>query len=265
MALYKTEAIVLKAEDFGESHRLVTLLTPARGLVRAVAKGARRPTSRLAGALLPFTHARLLLWQGRSLDGISQAEVRQSFRALREDLPRMAGALYTCEVMGELVPEMEESAAAFRLHRTALGLLAVGARTDVTLRYFELQLLRLAGFGPRFDRCPACDTPVLGAPGESAGVGGGRTYFSPAAGGCLCPACLGRAGDAGTGGGLWLGAAAVGAARGLLNCRPRAVPALRFPAVALAELGAATDACLRHVLEKRPRSLAFWETVRGYS
>lgn len=257
MALYKTEAIVLKAEDFGEAHRLVTLLTPGRGLVRALAKGARRPTSRLAGVLMPFTHARLLLWQGRSLDGVSQAEVQQGFRPLREDLRRMAGAIYVCELAGELVPEMEESREVFRLLLAGLGLLAAGARCDVVLRYCELHFLWLAGFGPRFDRCAACDAPLLvELPTES------QCYFSPAAGGCLCPACLGRAGDAGAGGGLWLGGGAVGAARGLLRCQPRAVPALRLTAPALAELGGAVAAHLRHVLDGQPRSLAFWEVVR---
>lgn len=258
MALYKTEAVVLRAEEFGEAHRLVTLLTPERGLVRAVAKGARRPTSRLGGVLQPFTHVRLLLWRGRSLDGVSQAEVRRAFRPLREDLQRMAAAIYACELAAEMLGQaqgegaVQEGAAVFRLLLAVLGLLGAGYRSDLVLRYFELHLLRLAGFGPLFDHCPACNTVMSG----------GRAYFSPAAGGCLCPACVGRAVDA-AGGGMWLDGAAVGAARGLLRCRPRALAALRIPGTVLSDLGNATGTYLRYVLERSPRSLSFWDTVRA--
>ncbi len=251
MVLYKAEAVVLRAEPFGESHRLVTLLTPAHGRLRAVAKGARRPVSRLAAALMPFTHCRLLLWQGRSLDGISQAEVCQSYRAVRADLVRMAAALYACELAGELVPERPESqretAAAFRLMLAFLDLLATGGRPDLALRYCELHLLSLSGFRPRFDRCPLCGGPLEGA-----------VLFSPAAGGCLCRGCTGH----GRAGGVWLGAGAVRLAMALHRSRPAQAAALPVAPAVVDELAAALESHLQHVLDKRLKARDFWEAVR---
>src|SRR5260370_35101557 len=65
--VYTTEAIVLRRTDFGEADRILTLFTPSYGKVRAIAKGARRTPSRLAGHLEPFTRTQLLLATGREL------------------------------------------------------------------------------------------------------------------------------------------------------------------------------------------------------
>lgn len=254
MALYKAEAVVLRAEPFGEAHRLITLLTPLQGRLRAVAKGARRPVSRLGPALQPFTHCRLLLWQGRSLDGISQAEVCQSYRPIRSDLTLMAAALYACELAGELVPERPESqretAAAFRLMLAFLDLLAGGARPDLAVRYCQLHLLSLAGFRPRFDRCPLCGGPLAGA-----------AWFSPAAGGCLCRSCSGRGGGVG----LPLGEGTVRLALTLQRARPAQAAGLPVAPAVVDELGGALEAHLEHVLEKRLRARDFWDAVRSRS
>ncbi|MBX6377649.1 MAG: DNA repair protein RecO, partial [Clostridia bacterium] len=164
-ALYRAEAVVLKGSEFGEADRLITCLTPDRGLVRAVARGARRPHSRLGGVLLPFAHVDLLCWRGRSLDGISQAELREGFRPLRESLARMARAAFACELAGALVPERQASPAAFRLLLSALRALVESAHPDRVLLAYTLQAVSLAGFQPRLDACAACgrDLPPTAA------------------------------------------------------------------------------------------------------
>lgn len=257
MPLYKTDAIVLKADDFGEAHKVVTLLTPVRGTLRAVAKGVRRPTSRLVGALLPFTHCHLLLWEGRSLDGISQAEIAQSFRPLREDLARMAPALYACELAAELIPEghggEREGAAAFRLLLAVLDQLAHGHRPDLATRYYELYLLRLTGFAPRLETCVGCGA-AIDAP----------AWLSPAAGGCLCRACVaGAAGGESASGGAWLGRGAAAASRALLRARPAQLGALPVTPAAAGELGAALECYLHHVLQKRLKSREFLDIIKA--
>lgn len=260
MALYQTDAVVLKSAEFGEAHRLLTLLTPGQGLVRAVAKGARRPVSRLGGALVPFTHCHLLLWRGRSLDGISQAEVVEPFRRLREDLEAMAAAIYLCEVAGEMVPEGQETvrttemAASFRLLLASFHLLATGRRPDLALRYAELQFLRLGGFGPGLADCHRCGGPLPAGP----------VYFSPAAGGCLCRPCARGEGTAPVAaGGMWLEGAALQGARRLWSSPPVAVPDLPIPPETSAQLGNALELYLDRVLERRLRSRAFFEIANG--
>src|SRR5258706_6458598 len=92
--VYTTEAIVLRRTDFGEADRILTLFTPSYGKVRAIAKGARRTTSRLAGHLEPFTRTQLLLATGRELDIVAQAEARERLDMLRADLWPPTGAWY---------------------------------------------------------------------------------------------------------------------------------------------------------------------------
>ena len=81
----RTEAIVLRQQVFGEADRILTLLTPDRGKLAAIAKGVRRPSSRKAGHLDLFMRADVLLAIGRNLDIVNQAQAIDSFRFLREE------------------------------------------------------------------------------------------------------------------------------------------------------------------------------------
>ena len=83
---YRTEAIVMRRKDIGEADRILTLLTPGRGKLRAIAKGIRKPRSRKAGHLELFTRSKLLLASGRDLDIITQAEVVDAYRPVRATL-----------------------------------------------------------------------------------------------------------------------------------------------------------------------------------
>ena len=74
MGSYRDDGIVLRTQKLGEADRIVTLLTRRAGRVRAVAKGVRRTKSRFGARLEPFTHVDLLLYEGRSLDYITQAD-----------------------------------------------------------------------------------------------------------------------------------------------------------------------------------------------
>ncbi|HEX6989777.1 MAG TPA: DNA repair protein RecO, partial [Bacillota bacterium] len=115
MALYRCEGVVLRARDLAEADRLVILYTPDRGKHRAVARGARRPRSRLASGIQPFTRALYLCWRGRSLDGISQVEVIEGFAPLRTDLERLAAATYACELIDAITQESDPQPRLFAL------------------------------------------------------------------------------------------------------------------------------------------------------
>lgn len=255
MGLYKTDAIVLRLDAFTEAHRVVTLLTPDRGRLRAVAKGVRRPLSRLGAALQPFNHCRLLLWKGRSLDGISQAEVVASFRSLRDDLCRITAAMYLAELVCELVPEDaepgRETAAVFRLMLAALNLLDSGLCHDLTLRYCELHLLSLAGFRPRFQGCNGCHAPFEGS----------LYFFSPAAGGGFCRQCASESGVVRRGG-LWVAADVLKALGGLLRTAPGVLPRLGLSDDVIRQAADVLSACLDHVLEKQLKSRTFLDILR---
>ena len=86
MSLYRDRGVVLRTIRLGEADRIVTFVTESHGKVRAVAKGVRRTKSRFGARLEPLGHAALLLYQGRELDVVTQAESIEHFRAIREDL-----------------------------------------------------------------------------------------------------------------------------------------------------------------------------------
>jgi len=79
---YRTEGIVLKSKDYGEADKLLTIFTRARGKAQAIVKGVRKQKSRLRGGVQPLTLSDFQMYEGRSLDTVIQAEVRDPFSPL---------------------------------------------------------------------------------------------------------------------------------------------------------------------------------------
>lgn len=185
MPTYKLEAIVLRTREYGETDRLVTLLDREGVRRTALAKGARRPRSSLAAGLQPFTYSRLLLWRGRSLDGISQVQVIDGLRGLREDLHAFAAATYVAELAEAFTQEGAPSPGVFNVVLGVLRELAAtrgdGQVQAVLLRHAEMRLLDLAGLGIELDRCLAC--------GRELGPGRPPAGYSAELGGAVCAAC----------------------------------------------------------------------------
>ncbi|TMD60118.1 MAG: DNA repair protein RecO [Chloroflexi bacterium] len=180
---YRAEAIVLKGMDLGEADRIVTLYTRYFGKLRAIAKGARRPTSRLAGHVEPLAHATFQLAKGRELDVITQAETRETYRGLRETLVETAAGWYVAELVDRFTVDRVPSTPTFDLLATALRHLNRGQPAGFVCRWFDLHLLDRAGFRPELFRCVQCAVPLE----ERDHV------FSPAAGGVLCARCRAEA------------------------------------------------------------------------
>ena len=177
--VYRTDAIVLRRVDLGEADRVLTLFTPQHGKLRAVAKGARRPGSRKAGHLEPFTLVNLLLARGRELDIITQAEAVQTFPQVRADLLRLSLAAYVAELTDRFGIQESDSHGLFQLAAETLDRLDRDAVPEVALRYFQVRLLDLAGYRPELFRCVSCSNPAQPV----------DQYFSLSEGGLLCPSC----------------------------------------------------------------------------
>jgi DNA repair protein RecO (recombination protein O) len=184
--LFRTEAIVLRRHDFGEADRILTLYTPDRGKLRAIAKGVRRIASRKSGHVELFMHTGVLLAEGSSLHVLTQAETIHPYRGVREDLVRTTYAYHIAELTDRFVEEGTASPATFALLRDALAALDDADDPSLVTRFFELHLLGQVGYRPRLFACPSCNAEL--APDGNA--------FSPDAGGVLCPACAPRHADA---------------------------------------------------------------------
>src|SRR5213075_417687 len=118
--LYREYAIVLRTIKLGEADRIITFVTQGRGKVRAVAKGVRKTKSRFGARLEPLTHVSLLLYAGRELDIVTQAETVDHFRTIREDLRRMSSAMALLEAVDQVSQERENNP---RLYQMLLGAL----------------------------------------------------------------------------------------------------------------------------------------------
>jgi DNA repair protein RecO (recombination protein O) len=177
--VYTTDAIVLKRHNLGEADRIVTLYTPDEGKFRAVAKGVRRPASRLAGHLELFSLSVLQLARGRELEVVTQAETRAAFRNVREDLSRTSQAYYALELVDRFTPDRMENRAVFELLSELLHALDEPAPSPLALYYFEVHVLAALGYRPQLTHCVAC----------RAEIGPGANYFSHPLGGVLCPVC----------------------------------------------------------------------------
>ena len=96
---YKATGINLKAQALGESDKIVTILTPEFGLIRAVATGARKQNSSLGGKMGIFVVNQLLISQGKNLSRITQAETIKTYPGLSQDLGKLAASQYLAEIV----------------------------------------------------------------------------------------------------------------------------------------------------------------------
>ena len=198
---YPIEAIVLKRTDIGEADRILTLFTPNKGKMRAVAKGIRRPISKKAGHLELLTRSQMQVALGRNLDIITQVEGRENFLHLRRELWHMTCGYYIVELVDRFLEDLTPHQDIYALLLEALRYLDADAdvlqqqrtsnagmqeaqddehgHTRLLLRYIELHLLTAIGYEPALYQCAHCGSSLR--PEENG--------FRASLGGALCPQC----------------------------------------------------------------------------
>lgn len=183
MPTYAATGINIGTFNLGESDRILTIFTAERGLIRAVAKGARKPGAKLVGRSEPLNVNKLLLATGRSLDIITQAETVENFPQLRQDLVRLSYSLYYAELTQHFGPGLsEENATYFVFLCDAVRAQAQKSGDPAWLSLcFELGLLDLLGYRPELTYCVMCRQPL-----SDASLGA----FHQEWGGIICKSCL---------------------------------------------------------------------------
>ncbi len=176
---YQTEAIIIKKIKLGEADRILTLYTPHLGKIRAVAKGIRRPRSKLAGHLELLTHSLVSLARGRNLDTVTGSQTINSFLPLKSDLQLTSHALYTTELVEQFTADHIENYPLFQLLLATMHQLCQAGDIELVLRYFELHLLNQVGYRPQLQQCVSCRQPLEPT----------TNSFGSSAGGMLCPSC----------------------------------------------------------------------------
>jgi len=158
VAIYRDTGIVLRTIKLGEADKIITFVTERRGKVRAVAKGVRKTKSRFGARLEPLTHVAFQCYEGRNLDTVTQAETLDAFRAVREDLDRLARATALLEAVDLLVQEGDEDHRILQMLLGALRTLEAGPAPLVVPAFFW-KLLAHVGFRPLLEACAGCGAP----------------------------------------------------------------------------------------------------------
>jgi len=179
---FTTPAFVLRTRPYGESDRIVTLITEQHGKLTGIAKGAKNSRRRFAGTLEPFVHVRVAFQQRATADlaFLLRCELLGTLRSFTRDLDRFAAGSYVLELTDRMVLGREPGREVYRLVHDALALLDTGTPCDPVLRAFELHLLAASGYAPVLDRCRAC-----GRATEEAAM-----YLAVERGGLVCRTCV---------------------------------------------------------------------------
>ena len=247
--LYATDAIVLSRFELGEADRVLTLITPEFGKLKAIAKGIRRPTSRLGGSLEPFAELHLDLARGRTFDVVTGVSVSRAFLRLRDSLESAATAWYLGELADRSLEERHGAEPIYLLLRRAFELLEAGMSPGRVARWYEMHLADELGMRPEVDRCVECDRmlEVVEA-----------FRWVPPLGGVLCERCPGP--PAGL---TVLSLEALKVLKAYQRMDVEAIAGLRIPPPIEREVEDALRAFVAYALEREARSLGFLDEVRA--
>ncbi|MEX2627196.1 MAG: DNA repair protein RecO [Ilumatobacteraceae bacterium] len=238
--LYRDVGVVLRTYKLRESDRIVVIHTREHGKVRAVAKGVRKTKSRFGARLEPMSHVRLLLYQGRELDIVNQAESVTSLGPLLSSLDRISQGMAVVEAVDQLSLEREPDPELYRMLVGVLGAIAEHP-SPLNVAAFYWKLLAAAGLRPVLDRCVRCGSTEPEAQ---------LVAFDLAEGGVLCRSCR-------TGVSISPGALAL--LRDILD--GRLVHALAQPESPIThEVGTLATRAFEHHVERRMRTVAMFES-----
>ncbi len=256
----ETRGLIVKCTDYGESDRIVTVITEQLGKVRGIAKGARRSIKRFGGCLETFSLVSLLIREGKGLSFIGEGRVLKDFREIKKDIEKISYGSYMLElsdaVMMDNETALEDAAledAVFPLLLEAITTLAESREPEAEARGFEVRLLAMAGYLPSFLNCLSCRGSALEGEKDKVRVSFGRALFSPARGGVLCIDCAAEEGklldfiSAGT----------------LKTLNSAAKGKVLFTKNSLEESGRLMRDFISHHLDKRLKTLEFIDKMKG--
>ncbi len=176
MKSYKADGIAVRSVKLREADKIITFLT-TEGKVQAIAKGVRRVNSRFSGRLEPGNDLDLVLVKGRSLDIVTQVQIKKVRPWLRTDLEKLKTAFAVLEMAEKLLTDQGRNESFLALIRATLDQLENERRAPLLLLAFDIKAIAMSGFLPNLIECVIC---------------GSRSHLNklvPAEGGCVCDSC----------------------------------------------------------------------------
>jgi len=247
MPLDQAEAIVLRTFPVGEQDKLVVLFCRDKGLLRGVAKGARKFGNRFGSSLEPLTHVRVFFYEKerRELVTVSQCDILQSFFESQREYGTACTLAYFAELVEEFIPSRAQEEIVFRLLLSTLKAVQAGGDAGLLGRYYEAWFLQASGLLPNLRTCRACRKKL-----ESGG------WLSPKMEGAYCSGCA-----------PLRKVPVPGAIARFLDWAQKNPPPGRcepvFPAEELAAIGRTLQALIIYHLEREPKSLQFLKGKNG--
>lgn len=176
--LQKCEGIVIRTTDYGETNKIVTLYTREWGKIGVMARGAKKPNSRLAAITQYFTYGYFLVFGGKGLGTLQQGELIQPYRSIQEDIFLTAYASYIIELTDKSTDERKPNPFLFELLQQTLSYLSEGYDAEILTNIFEMKMLNILGLYPELNECSLCAQKE------------GPFVFSIREGGLLCNRCM---------------------------------------------------------------------------
>jgi DNA repair protein RecO (recombination protein O) len=180
----KLTAIILSSRDIGEFDRIYTLYTRELGLVRAVGRGVRKVSARLAGHLEPGTLSEVYIARSRGMGQITSAITLDEFEAIKNEFELLSNILEIFRFFGKNFSEDEKDERIFDLLAEFLGQWGnkeiQDSKKKISLEAFWWKLFDLMGNRPETMKCAECNRSL---------VRGKDIFFSASKGGAICQSC----------------------------------------------------------------------------
>ena len=178
LKLVETTGLITKEVKYGESGRIVTVITPELGKISAITSKFKGGKSKNVPSLQLFSYSKFVLFKGseKGLYHINEADIIEPFKAIREDLMAIIYASYFCDIANHITLENEDTTEFLRLILNIFYALSKGHEYDKIKTVFEWKIAMLEGYSPNLEMCSVCGDEEV-------------CYFELSSGECFCNKC----------------------------------------------------------------------------
>lgn len=185
---FVTDAINLKSYNLSESDKIIVMYSKEKGLIKGVAKGCKKPKSKLGARMDSLVANTLMLYKGKNLDTICEAKAINTFKNTRQDMDKLLFSMYISEIVHNFGIEGDPSSGEIYdlLYKALERITTAKNKKEVYISVikFQLKIMQIVGFGVELDTCLCCREQILAE----------NMYFSSKMGGVICEECNGHLG-----------------------------------------------------------------------
>lgn len=159
MPKYESEALILRNFNLAEQDKIIVFFSREHGILKGVAKGARKFNNRFGTSLEPmsaYVKIYYYLKENRELAAINQCDILEDYFEIQRDTRVLFTLGYFSELIEEFIPTHPNSEILFRLVLKSLQALKSGMDADRLGAYFEAWFLKINGLLPDFSQCKKC-------------------------------------------------------------------------------------------------------------